>query len=139
MSPSNDPHEAGDEAGGARHGAVPARWTAVASVSTRALAGLLAAELDDAGLATRVVSDDAGGVLPHIGVLTGGVHVQVPDADVEVARAVLADLDGAVPDTDGRDRGERVAGSAPRMPWRLVVSGVLALALAIAVGGAFVS
>lgn len=111
---------------------VDARWTEVARVPSRSVAGFVAAVLEDAGIRTRVVADDGGGVLPHLDAITGGVRVEVPADDLEVARGVLADLDEVAP-TDLDDT------HAPVVTWRALGIVVLAIVMALTVGGVFLT
>lgn len=116
---------------------VDARWTDVAQVPSRSIGGFVAAVLENAGIRTRVVADDGGGVLPQLDAITGGVHVEVPGDDLEAARALLADLDDEAPadlvDTHGVDP------PAPVVTLRAVGIVLLAVVLALTVGGVFMS
>ncbi len=60
----------------------------VESFSERAFAEAAAALLESEDIATRVVSDDAGGELPNLD-FASGVKVLVAKADLERARLVL--------------------------------------------------
>lgn len=116
---------------------VDAHWTDVARVPSRSVAGFVAAVLEDAGIRTRVVADDGGGVLPHLDALTGGVHVEVPGNDLEAARGLLADLEEAAPTdvADARPVGPR----EPVVTWRAVGIVLLAIILVLTVGGVFLA
>lgn len=109
---------------------VEAHWTDVARVPSRSIAGFLAGLLEDAGIPTRVVADDGGGVLPRLDTITGGVHVEVPGDDLEVARELLADLEDVTP----TDPGDRHAPTATRRTVGIVL---LAVVMALTVGGVF--
>ncbi len=111
---------------------VDARWTDVARVPSRSVAGFVADVLQDAGIRTRVVADDAGGVLPQLDTTTGGVHVEVPGEDVEVARQVLADLEDMAP-------SDHVGIRDPVVTWRAAGIVLLAIVMALTVGGAFLT
>lgn len=119
-------HDGPDEG---RH--VDAQWTDVARVPSRSIAGFVAAVLEDAGIRTRVVADDGGGVLPQLDTLTGGVHVEVPGHDVEAARELLAGIE----DVQASDLGDT---HSPVVTWRSVGIVLLALVMAATVGGAFI-
>jgi hypothetical protein len=86
--------------------------------------------LEDAGIRTRVVADDGGGVLPQLDTLTGGVHVEVPGDDVEAARELLAALDTVTP-------SDLVDTHIPVATWRSVGVVLLVIAMAATVGGVF--
>jgi len=109
---------------------VDARWTDVARVPSRSVAGFVADVLEDAGIRTRVVADDGGGVLPQLDAITGGVHVEVPGDDLEVATAVLADLEEVAPP-------DLIDTRRPMVAWRAVGIVLLAIVLALTVGGVF--
>ncbi len=109
---------------------VDARWTDVARVPSRSVAGFVADILQDAGIRTRVVADDAGGVLPQLDTTTGGVHVEVPGDDVEMARQLLADLEDLAP-------GDLIETHDPVVTWRAAGIVLLAIVMALTVGGAF--
>jgi hypothetical protein len=109
---------------------VDARWTDVARFPSRSTAGFVAAVLEDAGIRTRVVSDDGGGVLPHLDALTGGVHVEVPGRELEAARELLAGLETG----PASDLAEPLGS---RLTWRAVGIVLLALVMALTVGGVF--
>lgn len=109
---------------------VDARWTDVARVPSRSVAGFVADILQDAGIRTRVVADDAGGVLPQLDTTTGGVHVEVPGDDVEMARQLLADLEDLAP-------GDLIETHDPVVTWRATGIVLLAIVMALTVGGAF--
>lgn len=114
-----------------------ARWVAVASYPTRPFAQFIASALEGNGIEARVVGDDGGGMLPHVDTLTGGVHVEVREADAPAAQALLAHIrdigptDGLAEDPDGGvEPRRRIAG------WRaaLIVVVVTVLVLVVVTG-----
>jgi hypothetical protein len=109
---------------------VDARWTDVARVPSRSIAGFVAALLEDAGIRTRVVADDGGGVLPQLEAITGGVHVEVPADDLAMAQSLLADLEDLEP-------ADRLDAPDPVVTWRALGIVLLALVLVLTVGGVF--
>jgi hypothetical protein len=102
----------------------------VANLPSRAIAGFVADVLEDAGIPTRIVADDGGGVLPHLDALTGGAHIEVHRGDLEAARTLLAGLQRVPP-------GDRADDHVPEITWRSVGILLLAIALVVTVGGAF--
>lgn len=116
---------------------VDAHWADVAQVPSRSIAGFVATVLEDAGIRTRVVADDGGGVLPHLDAITGGVHVEVPGDDLEEARGVLAELEAATP--TGLVDARPVDLHEPVATGRAVGIVLLAIMLVLAVGGVFLS
>lgn len=83
----------------------PVRWVAVGSYPFRGYAAFVASALEGSGIPANVVGDDGGGVLTGIGMLTGGVHVEVPEHDLEAARELLASLPAEDEDLDGWQDG----------------------------------
>jgi hypothetical protein len=69
----------------------------VGTYATRSDAELAQGALAAAGVPSRLVADDAGGAYPFD--LSGGAHLLVEEADVELAAAILA---GDPPDTERR-------------------------------------
>lgn len=65
----------------------------VASYSSEFAARLAVAQLESAGIAAKVVTDDAGGVIPSLTPLTGGARVLVRRGDADAARAELRAVD----------------------------------------------
>lgn len=45
--------------------------------------------LESQGISSVVLSDDAGGMRPDVGMSTGGVWLSVDEKDVDTARAIL--------------------------------------------------
>jgi hypothetical protein len=79
----------------------PVRWVPIGSYPFRGYAAFVASALEGSGIPTQVVGDDAGGVLTGIGMMTGGVHVEVPEHEVDAARELLASLPAADEDLEG--------------------------------------
>jgi hypothetical protein len=104
-------------------------WATVGRYPTRALAQVAASLLEADGLRARVVGDDALGLLPELGPGRGGVQVQVPAPDAELAASWLRALEEPTRGTPG----------APRAPWRTAVGLLLALAVLVAVASAFLT
>jgi hypothetical protein len=66
-------------------------WETVATVSTRFEAEVIAARLADAGVPSRVLADDVGGLFPFT--LHGkGVLVQVPTESLATAAGLLGEV-----------------------------------------------
>lgn len=61
----------------------------VARFGSRVMADLARSMLLDAGIAAVVTADDAGGLHPELPLVTGGVGVSVPPADLRLARSLL--------------------------------------------------
>jgi hypothetical protein len=93
----------------------------VGRFSSRGEAEIARAMLDEHGVSARVVVDDVAGLHPELSLATGGVRLEVDEADADEARELLAD----VPAT--RDHPD---GAAPTAPRRRVVAWLL-LALVI--------
>jgi len=55
-------------------------------------AQLALAHLASEGITARMVTDDGGGALPNLTMLTGGVRLIVRSEDADTARAALTDL-----------------------------------------------
>lgn len=116
-------------------------WVTVVAYDTPFLAQLAADHLEDQGLATRLLSDSAGGNLPHISFGSGGYRVQVPAEDEATARRALADLDedeltgvdvGEFMDHDGVQPPVEGVGTPARGSWSLP-SRAVALTVAVMV------
>lgn len=78
------------------------RWVVIETFPNRPWADLAWSVLDGHGVPAVVTGDDAGGYAPHIGLVTGGVALEVPPDRVEEARTILAssvlDADDAIDD-----------------------------------------
>ncbi len=70
----------------------------IATYSTAFAARAAAAHLESEGIRASVFTDNAGGTIPSMSLLEGGVRLVVPAADAERARSILEeredDLDG---------------------------------------------
>jgi hypothetical protein len=66
------------------------RWVRIETFPNRPWADLAWSVLDGHGVPAVVTGDDAGGHAPHIGLVTGGVALEVPPDRAEEARAILA-------------------------------------------------
>ncbi len=61
-------------------------------------AQLALAHLASEGITTRMVTDDGGGAIPTLSMLTGGVRLIARSEDADAARAALA----ALPEDNGQ-------------------------------------
>jgi hypothetical protein len=104
-------------------------WATVGRYPSRALAQVAASLLEADGLRARVVGDDALGLLPDLAPGRGGVEVQVPAPDAELATSRLRAL----------EEPTRRTPEATRSRWRAVVGLVLAVAVLVAVASAFLT
>lgn len=65
----------------------------VASYGSSFAAQLAQAHLLSEGIEAKVVSDDAGGVIPSLTALSGGARVLVRASDLDDAREALSEID----------------------------------------------
>jgi len=77
----------------------------VARFGSRVMADLARSLLLDAGIAAVVAADDAGGLHPELPLVTGGVALAVPPADLALARSLL-EGDGGLADGGPPDEGD---------------------------------
>lgn len=65
----------------------------IAKFSSEFEAHLALAHLTSEGITARMVTDDGGGAIPTLSMLTGGVRLVVRSEDAEAALAALQELD----------------------------------------------
>jgi hypothetical protein len=65
----------------------------IANYSTAFGARVAQAHLRSLGIDSKVLADDAGGVIPSLTALSSGVRVLVRSEDVEVATSALGEID----------------------------------------------
>lgn len=107
------------------------RMVPVASCASRVEAALAHGALVADGLRAVVLTDDAGGVHPQLGLaVDGAVRVAVPVAEVDRARDLLAELDAGVHALPSTGEHERIAAPAHGPLAGIVTLALLGLLLA---------
>jgi hypothetical protein len=79
----------------------------IATYGTAFAARAAAAHLESEGIRASVVTDNAGGAIPSMSLLTGGVRLVVPSEDAERATSILADSFDADEVEEAEEAGER--------------------------------
>ncbi len=101
----------------------------VVACRTRVQAQLVRGALEAHGVRARVVTDDAGGIHPQLGLaVDGAVRVVVPAHELDTARGLLAELDAgvhALPSTGEHERIVSPRHGAGAAVVALVLLGVL--------------
>jgi len=72
----------------------------VATCNNPAHVQLVKSVLNDAGIAVFVPDENTAQTAPYLIFAIGGIRVQVVEKDAEAARAIIAQLDAAAPDSD---------------------------------------
>jgi len=75
----------------------------IASFGSSFEAKTASAHLASEGITSSVVTDNAGGAIPSMSLLEGGVRLIVRTEDAQRARAVLSAVEEESADTAGRD------------------------------------
>lgn len=72
----------------------------VATCNNPAHVQLVKSVLNDAGIDVFVPDENTAQTAPYLIFAIGGIRVQVPEENAEAARAIIAQLDTAAPDSD---------------------------------------
>lgn len=107
------------------------RMVTVVSCRSRVQAQLTRGALEAHGLRAVVLTDDAGGTHPQLGLLLeGAIGVAVPDHEVDTARTVLGELDAGLHALPATGEHERIDGPRHGAGVGLVALALLGLLLA---------
>ena len=72
----------------------------VATCNNTAHVQLVKSVLNDSGIAVFVPDENTAQTAPYLIFAIGGIRVQVDEKDAEAARAIIAQLNAASPDSD---------------------------------------
>lgn len=72
----------------------------VATCNNPMHAQLLKSVLEDSGISVEIPNEHSAQTMPHLILAMGGIRVQVPEADAETARKLVADFEAATPGSD---------------------------------------
>ena len=81
----------------------------IASYGTTFAARAAVAHLESEGIQASVVTDNAGGVIPSMSNLSGGVRVVVASDDAEQASSILSERFSTEEVEEAEEAGERTA------------------------------
>ncbi len=72
----------------------------VATCNNPAHVQLVKSVLNDSGIAVFIPDENTAQTAPYLIFAIGGIRVQVTEENAEAARAIIAQLDAAAPDSD---------------------------------------